>query len=242
MLLGLIPLLLTAQGRYRRPVIGNYIGISAEAGVTTFFGDIDEGAAQGKLTNNLAYKIKADYNIKKIVDFSGRISVGKISGEKKRTSGGKTNYLYFLTNFTEYTFDLGLNVLALIIKEKRDKFGLYLNAGLGLIDFKVKLYDGTNDSIIQQYGYGGQQSTTEFVLPFGGRFVYHISPSSAVSIQTTLSQVNTDKLDGQTGNDNSDFYNYLSVGYTYKFNTGDSKRRGRPGGGRINPSRSRYRR
>lgn len=240
MILGCLPLLLSAQHRYAKNDLGNYYGISAEAGVTTFFGDIDDGPAQGSYTNNLAYKIKASWNIKKIVDFSGRISVGKISGEKKRTSGGKTTYNYFKTEFVEYTFDLGINLLAPILKEKREKFGLYFNVGLGLIDFKVKLFDGTNDSVVQSYGYDGQQSTTEFVLPFGGRFIYHISPASAVCIQTTLSQVNTDKLDGKTGNDNTDFYNYLSVGYTYKINTGQTKKRG-SGASRLNKSRSRYR-
>jgi hypothetical protein len=64
----------------------------------------------------------------------------------------------------------------------------------------------------------------------------------AVSIQTTLSQVDTDKLDGKTGNDNTDFYNYLSIGYTYKINAGGSKK-GRRGSGasRLNKSRTRYR-
>ncbi len=246
MLLGItIPLLLTAQRKSNRSSIGNYFGVTAEMGVTTFFGDLGEGSAQGDITNNLAYKIKANWNIKQIVDFSGRISVGKISGEKKRTSGGKVNYEYFNTDFVEYTLDLGVNLLAPLLRQNRDKFGIYATVGLGLIDFKVKLYDGTNDSLIQQYGYDGQQTTTELVIPIGGRAIYHISPSSAVSLQTTLSWVNTDKLDGKTGNDNSDFYNYLSVGYTYKINagSGSSISRGKKGhrGGTRSPLRNRTR-
>lgn len=136
-------------------------------------------------------------------------------------------------------------------RAKDSKFGLYASIGLGLIDFKVRLYDGSNDSIIQSYGYDGQKSTTEFVIPFGGRAIYHISPSSAVSMQTFISWVDTDKLDGKTGNDNTDYYNFFSVGYVYKFgrggggSKGGSMRGGKSRGrskGRINPSRSRYRR
>ena len=210
--------------------------------MTTFFGDIGEGMAPGGISNNLAYKIKANWNLKKIVDFSGRISVGNISGQKQRTSGGNLTFNYFHTEFIEYTLDIGINLFAPLLKDNRDKFGLYLNVGLGLIDFKVKLYDGTNDSVVQSYGYEGQQTTTERVLPIGGRFIYHISPASAVSIQTTLSQVDTDKLDGKTGNDNTDFYNYFSIGYTYKINAGGSSQ-GRRGSGasRLNKSRTRYR-
>jgi hypothetical protein len=142
-----------------------------------------------------------------------------MSGEKKRSGGGSTTYLYFYNSFIEYTLDMGINLLALFTKRYNQKFGLYGSVGFGLIDFKVKLYDGSNDSIIQSYGYDGQSSTTEFVLPLGIRAIYHISPSSAVSVQATSSRVSTDKLDGKTGNDNSDFYNYLSIGYTYKFHS-----------------------
>lgn len=215
--------------------------MTAEAGITTFFGDLGEGPAQGDISNNLAYKIMVNRNVKSVIDISGRVSIGNISGEKKRGSGSNLNYQYFHTEFFEYTFDLGINLLALVSQAHKGRFGLYATVGVGLIDFKVKLYDGVNDSIIQTYGYGDQKSTTEFVLPFGGRFIYHASPSFAVSMQTTLSRVDTDKLDGKTGNDNSDFYNYFSLGVTYKF-LSDKGRRRRPGGNiRINSGRTRYR-
>lgn len=247
MLLGLAPFLLTAQSRYKRGhVIGNHFGVTAEVGVTTFFGDISgEGSAPGGISNNLAYKFKGNWNLKEIVDISGRVSVGKISGEKISSGGSSGSHSYFITEFTEYTVDVGVNIFALLLKSHRDKFGLYVNAGLGLIDFKVKLFDGKNDSVLQTYGYEGQQSTTERVLPIGGRFIYHITPAHAVSIQTTLSQVDTDKLDGKTGNNNTDFYNYFSIGYTYKIHYGVTGKQ-RPGGGRssgrLNNSRTRYRR
>lgn len=215
---------LHAQYRRGKSVPENFASASVEAGITTFFGDIDEGAAQGDLSNNLAYKVKASYTIKHVIDFSGNISFGGMSGEKIRGSGDKTNYVYFENKFTQFSFDMGINILAPFMKNNREKFGLYANIGLGLIDFKVKLYDGTNDSVVKTFGYDGQGSTTELVIPFGGRAIYHISKSSAVTLQTTLNWVDTDKLDSQTGNDNTDFYNYFSLGYTYKFNFDKSKK------------------
>lgn len=234
----MLPVFLSAQYRRGRSIPQNYAGATIELGLTTFFGDLDEGAAQGNVGNNLAYKVKANYNIKSVVDLSGRISFGNISGEK---NSGKANYLYFKNTFTEFSLDFGINILAPFMKNNRDKFAIYASAGLGLIDFKVKLYDGVNDSIVKTFGYEGQKSTTELVVPIGGRAVYHITPSSAVSLETVLSWVDTDKLDGQTGNDNSDFYNCVSVGYTYKFSF-KKTRRGRGGPNRFNRSRSKYRR
>lgn len=247
-ILCLTPILLVGQYRSRGSISGDYFGASAEVGITSFFGDIDDGPADGSLANNIAYKIQVSRNIKSVLDISGHLSFGNISGEKIRSA----SYLKFETKFTEYTAVLGINVMS-FFKAHRGKFGLYATIGVGLIDFKVKLYDGSNDSLIQSYGYEGQSSTTEFVIPFGGRAIYHISPSSAVSLQTTISYVDTDKLDGKTGNDNTDYYNFLSLGYTYKFGQGGSSGgRGRPsglrGGGskrgkyKRPKSRSRYRR
>lgn len=226
-------------GQYRSvaPISGDYFGATAEVGITSFFGDLGEGAAQGQLSNNLAYKLQVSKNFKSVVEFSGRVSIGKMSGEKIRSS----SYLYFKNEFVEYTFDLGINVMS-FFGSQRGKFGLYATIGMGLIDFKVKLYDGTNDSLVQSYGYDGQKSTTEFVVPLGGRAIYHISKSSAVSMQTTISWVDTDKLDGKTGNDNTDYYNYFSIGYTYKFGVSSGSKKRRSGSMRLNNHRPRYRR
>ncbi|MEZ5199348.1 MAG: hypothetical protein R2764_24075 [Bacteroidales bacterium] len=56
------------------------------------------------------------------------------------------------------------------------------------------------------------------VIPVGGKVIYHIDPHSSVSLQTTFSRVDTDKLDAVEGNNNRDYYNYTSIGYMYKIN------------------------
>jgi len=196
---------------------GDYLGLTVEAGVTTFFGDIDEGAAENNvLKNNIAYKIQASRNFTSQFELSGRISHGKMSGQKKRGNNGTSTYFYFNNQFTEYTFDIGINLLAIITKNYNKKLGLYGSIGMGLIDFKVQLLNGDNDTLVSSYGYSSEKATTEFVLPIGIRAIYHITPNSAVSIQTTSSRVDTDKLDAMTGNNNRDYYNYFSIGYTYK--------------------------
>jgi hypothetical protein len=196
---------------------GDYLGLTVEAGITTFFGDIDEGAADNNVfKNNVAYKIQASRNFSSQFEISGRISHGKMSGQKKRGNNGTTTYFYFNNQFTEYTIDIGINLLAIITKKYDHKLGLYGSIGMGLIDFKVQLLNGGNDTLVRSYGYNGEKATTEFVLPIGIRAIYHITPNSALSLQTTSSRVDTDKLDAMTGNNNSDYYNFFSIGYTYK--------------------------
>lgn len=206
---------------------GDYLGLTAEMGVTSFFGDIDEGAAEGDVfKNNMAYKLMLSRNFKSLFDISGRISMGNMSGQKIRGSNGHTTNYYFKNSFVEYTLDLGINLLAIFSKNYNKKLGVYGTIGMGLVDFRVKLYNGISDTLVRSYGYDGESSTTEFVLPLGIRAIYHITPTSAISIQTTSSRVDTDKLDAVTGNDNTDYYNYFSFGYTYKF----LLNRRRPGG------------
>jgi len=179
---------------------GDYLGITGEFGVTSFFGDIDEGAAGANAyQNNMAYKLQVSRNFNSLFDISGRVSFGNMSGQKIRESNGKTTYFYFKNSFIEYTLDLGINLLAIFTKNYNKKFGLYGSIGIGLVDFRVKLYDGSSDTVVRTYGYGGEKSTTEFVLPIGIRAIYHVSPNSAISIQTTSSRVDTDKLDAVTG-------------------------------------------
>ena len=46
---------------------------------------------------------------------------------------------------------------------------------MGLIDFRVKLYEGSSGTLVRSYGYNGENSTTEFVLPIGIRLfiIFH---------------------------------------------------------------------
>jgi len=214
----LIPVLMYSQNGKTFYQSGDFFGASAELGFTTFMGDIDEGIPDASnFSDKTAYQIKGYKNFNSLFNFSGRISFGKMTGQKIRGSNGSTTHFYFKNSFVEYSFDAGVNLLAIFTKRYNERFGLYGSVGLGLIDFRVNLYNGLNDTIIQSFGRGGEKATTEFVLPLGIRAIYHVSPTSAFSIQATTSRVDTDKLDGRSGNHNRDYYNYFSFGYIYKF-------------------------
>ena len=210
----LTPLLLWSQKRIpAKPLNGDYIGIEADFGLTKFYGDIDDGAAQGELfPNNMAYQFQVLKNFYSIFELGGRVSFGGLSGEKVRSNSNQ----YFKARFIEYSADASVNLLAFIMSPEQRKFSLYGKIGLGLIDFKTKLYDGVNDSIVKYYGYDDQKATTEMVIPIGIKLMYHLTPSTAISAIASTNRVNTDKLDTNTGNNNSDYYFFVSVGFCYK--------------------------
>lgn len=198
--------------------IGNdFWEIGLDAGLTTFFGDIDEGVANDEyFKNNFAFKLHISRNFKSLISFNGQMSIGRLSGDKKRTSNGVTHETYFINNFNEYTFTAGINLMALIKRNVNTKLGIYAQSGFGLIDFKTKLYNGANDSVVKSLGYDNQESTTELVIPLEIKITYNIGEHSIISVQSVLNRVDTDKLDATEGNDNRDYYNLLSLGYSYK--------------------------
>ncbi|HPE55906.1 MAG TPA: hypothetical protein PK904_05890 [Bacteroidales bacterium] len=214
----MLPVLLSAQFRRQQPsAYSNYFGISGEFGVTSFFGDLDESAAKDDpWSNNLAWQFQVLKNFNSLFELTGRVSIGNISGHKNMSSSVLLSNRYFKTKFTEYTFDASINLLGFFTATNKIPVAIYGKIGIGLIDFKTKVYSGVNDSLISTHGYD-EKATTEMVIPFGLRIMYHASKSVAFSFSTTSSRVNTDKLDNVANNNNSDYYNYLAVGIVYKF-------------------------
>jgi hypothetical protein len=202
-----------------------YVGVGVDIGLTQFFGDIDEGPAPGGLLkNNLALRISAAKSFGSLFLLGGQILTGKVSGEKKRSK----SYYYFNASYTEYSFYTEFNLFGIFTESVNRKFNIYANVGLGLIDFKTKLSDGINDSIVKTWGYDGQKNTTESVIPFGLRADYHINDRFVINGLLSTRKINTDKLDGVSGNNNTDYFGYYSVGVIYKFYPGSNKNFARP--------------
>jgi len=217
-LLFLLPIVGSSQIRsVKKTFTIDYYQVGLDAGVTMFFGDVDDGPAPGGLlNNNLAFRLHVGRNFGSLLLINGQVTVGKISGEKKR----ENFYSYFTGRFVEYTFGVGINMVGLFKRDLDNLVAFYANFGIGLIDIKTTRYNGISGEVEQTFGHGDQKATTEMVIPLGGSLIFNISPHSSVSLQTTISRVDTDKMDALEGNDNRDYYNYTSVGYIYKIFNG----------------------
>lgn len=222
----IIPFIGFSQVNSKKGDVSNALGVGLDIGITSFFGDIDEGPAKGDISNNMAYRVSVCKNFGSWFILEGQLLVGNLSGEKKRGQGEFINYQYFKTEFIEYSLNADINLISLFSKNKNPKLNVCLDVGAGVFTFKSKLYDGNDDSVLDSYGYDGEKSSPEFVIPVGIKLGYNISKHFYLLAQTSSRMVNSDLIDAKEGNNNSDFYNYTSVGFVYKiFLTPSSKNR-----------------
>ena len=220
----IIPFIGFSQVNSKKGDVSNALGVGLDIGITSFFGDIDEGPAKGDISNNMAYRVSVCKNFGSWFILEGQLLVGNLSGEKKRGQGEFINYQYFKTEFIEYSLNADINLISLFSKNKNPKLNVCLDVGAGVFTFKSKLYDGNDDSVIESNGYDGK-SSAEVVFPFGIKVGYNISNHFYILAQTSSRMVNSDMLDSDPGNNNRDYYNYTSIGFIYKiFLTPSSKR------------------
>ena len=211
----IIPLFSFSQINSKMNDASSALGLGLDAGITSTFGDIDEGPAQGDIMNNMAFRASVCKNFGPWFILEGQVLVGNLSGEKKRGGDEASNYQYFKTEFIEYSLNADINLISLFGKNKNPRFNLCADIGVGIFTFKSKLYDGNDDSVIDSYGYNGK-SEAELVIPVGIKIGYNITNKLYVLAQSSTRIVNTDLLDAKEGNNNRDFYNYTSVGLIYK--------------------------
>jgi len=211
----IIPFIGFSQSRYKQKEVVNTIGFAFDVGITTFFGDIDEGAAKGDIMNNMAYRASVCKSFSSWFILGGQVLFGNLSGEKKRGKGEVMNYQYFKSKFVEYSLDANVDLIPLFSSNKSPKFNLCVDIGVGVFTFKSKLYNGKDDSVIDSYGYAGNLQSA-FVVPVGLKITYAFTKHLYAIAQTSSRIVNSDLIDAKAGNNNSDYYNYTSVGFIYR--------------------------
>lgn len=147
----------------------------------------------------------------------GFLHSGKLSGYKRSANA------YFNANILAYGVNAYLNISNLFNSDNTtQKFKLYGILGLGFVDFKTKQQSISSDATLFSYGYGefGQETkkTTELVIPIGLGLKYNVSKRLDIGIESTMNNVNTDKLDARVmDNTAKDKYGYTCLTLTYKF-------------------------
>jgi len=219
----LIPLFGISQINSKMNKPPNALGLGFDAGITSFFGDIDEGPAKDDILNNMAFRASVCKNLGYWFILEGQVLIGNLSGEKKRGGNETSIYQYFKTSFIEYSLNADINLISLFSNNKNPRLNICVDLGAGIFTFKSKLYNGYDDSVIDSYGYDGS-SEAELVIPVGFKIGYNVSNNFYVLAQTSTRIVNTDLLDAKKGNNNKDFYNYTSIGFLYKIPLSPSTR------------------
>lgn len=156
-----------------------------------------------------------------IFTIQGQFQNGKLSGFKRQANA------YFITSFTEYGINGIVNFKNLLFPNfVLQKISVYGVLGIGLINFRSMEKAITTGEEISSYGYGlseeKEKSTTEFVFPLGIGIKYNINTKFDVGIETTMNNLNTDKLDAHVaGGSKKDKYGYTCIALSYTIGNSD---------------------
>ncbi len=203
-------------GLSQKENLSNTLGFGLDAGITTFFGDVDDAPAHSDYTNNFAFRASVNKNLWYWLALEGHVLAGNLSGEKKRGSGEVANYIYFTSKFVEFSLNAEISAVSLFTKKTNSLFDIIPFGGIGIVRFKSNLYNGINDALIDSYGYESEESAPEIAMLLGVKLTYKISDHFHIVGQTSNRVVNTDMLDSKKGQDKWDIFNYTAIGVSYR--------------------------
>ena len=217
------PFILEAQyyNTYRQKIgFRDGWSVNLNIGVTSFFGDLSvfDFNIVKKISNESKFGggIILGKEISPVISFNSQFLYGDLKGTKESSN------IYFKANIIEGSLNGQINITQIIFpRNKYRKINIFGNWGIGLVSIKSKLFDLKTDSLMHSFGYG--RNTIESILPIGFKLSYRISELYDLVFNFSNRRVDTDKLDSQTGNDNRDFYSYVSIGITYKFQNNSKK-------------------
>lgn len=208
----LIPESLEAQawgGSRGKPSFWNNWSINANAGLTSFYGDLSiyDSKILDKLSKEsgpaMGFILSKYFNDK--LGVSGQFLIGNLKGEDVRGTS-------FESNFYEYNFHIRLELINTIFPENFTDFGMNLYGGVGQFIFQTTKWERIEGEQVESRKDTG---TPEFVYFVGTGFEYKFKDKIGVSLDMALRQARNDYLDYVVKNGNNDYYTHLSFGVTY---------------------------
>lgn len=147
---------------------------------------------------------------------------GTLAGMKRVNSKSSS---YFTSKLIQYDLSLNVSVSNLFYtdKAKQRKLTIYVFGGVGLMHFRTIRKSLKTDEFVASQGYTNKgtetkEMTTETVLPVGAGAKLRLSKSLDLTLEGTLFNVNSDKVDARVGNSfKNDKYLYTSLGLAFKF-------------------------
>jgi len=198
-----------AWGGKRKPGFWDNWALNANAGLTSFFGDLSiyDGEIMNKLTKEsgpaMGLIVTKYFNDK--IGVSGQFLMGGLKGEDVRGTS-------FESSFYEYNFHVRLELVNTIWPDNMTDFGMNLYAGVGQFVFKTTKWEMIDG---EQQVYTKDTRTPEFTYFVGTGFQYTFNEKFGVNLDVALRQARNDYLDYEVKNGNYDYYTHLGLGVTY---------------------------
>jgi OOP family OmpA-OmpF porin len=205
--------------------------IGLNGGLTNFYGDIRQydwapilKTEAGKSHSELGFGVQGNVSrsLSNVVGLRGSVMYGTLAGMKRVNSKSSS---YFTSKLIQYDLSLYANVSNMFYtdKAKQRRLTIYAFGGVGLMHFRTIRKSLKTDEFVASQGYQNKgaetkEMTTETVLPVGAGAKVRLSKSLDLTLEGTLFNVNSDKLDAKVGNSfKKDKYLYTSLGLAFKF-------------------------
>jgi len=186
--------------------------ITAEAGLTSYFGDISyfdyDGWNKIIRESGPAAGMAVTYYLNEWFGLSGEAFTGKLSG-------GNNTGNYFNAKLLEYNLHAGIDLLRMIMPGYPKKFGMKVFAGAGHLLFACRQYDINDGSTLVKAAVSG---TPEYVYFFGGQIYYRVHTYLGIASSLSIHQLQNDKLDNYAKVGDFDYFSFFNIGLSYNFN------------------------
>lgn len=203
------------------PADYNTLSAGIKLGVLPFYGDIKQYKPD---VDNRYHKTDFGFALEGIKNYNEKFGL-RANLMFASLSGSSPNLnLYFRNKLKELSLSGIVNINNLLsIYTKKERFiNVYMFAGLGIVNFRSKLNNYTDDTFVNAIGWDSlgklkTSSKTDFVYPLGMGVKFKVDPKIDIGMEYTLHLTNTDKLDAQmVSNSYMDRYSYIAVSITYK--------------------------
>lgn len=221
---------LATDAKAQKPDLDWTVGL--DGGFLLFYGDVKENDFIPILRNKNEVRLGYGLNIrKKFNPFLGlqlKLLWGKLAGTNRSVNE------YFESNIFSWTINADVNINQIIFYDEDEKdLELYIQLGMGLVDFRGKLFDLTTDKLIDVIGYSPdgnikEKMTSELVIPFGIGATYgmrHFFDEEYIFWENvdlvaefTWHFTNTDLIDMRKSyRSGKDTYSFMCIGLHYNF-------------------------
>jgi len=210
---------LTAQEKVQdkfRP----HFQVGINGGSSVFFGDIKQNTFWPALSgiNELHFAGGLNFNFQVTPAFAIRLHglYGKLSGMRKEWD------VYFQNDYIESNINAVLNFSNIFGKVRTDRLvNIYGTIGIGLTQYNTVVksyYEGTE---LMKVGYGQGSGfdgrTLQGIMLYGLGLDFRLNERLNLQLESTNRVMDSDMLDGRATGYPLDFYNYTSIGITFKF-------------------------
>lgn len=194
--------------------------VGINGGTSLFFGDIKQYKFWPELSgiNELRFAGGLNFNFQVTPAFAIRLHgiYGNLAGMRKEWD------VYFKSDYVETGINTVFNFSNIFGKVRNDRLlNVYGTIGIGLIQYNTIVKSYYENTKIGSVGYGSGSGiggrTLQGIMLYGLGLDFRLNERLNLQLETTNRVMDSDMLDGRATGYPLDFYNYTSVGITYKF-------------------------